>query len=237
MLQNLSVLAFIGARAGSKGLPGKNSRNLGGKPLVAWTIEAALGSEIITDTLVSTDSDEVIEIAKTLGVMAPFKRPESLAGDSAAIEDAISHGLNWLYENEGKNYDLVVMLQPTSPFRNCKQIDEAIRFYLNQRQSDLDTLVSVVKAPQKSAWLLSSNDDGKVSFCFPQPLKGHRRQKLPQFYYPNGAIYIGKAMLEPRGFYTENTWFFEMSEEDSIDIDSLSDLEAAEVLMKRRLNT
>ena len=167
MFGKKSILAFIGARAGSKGLRHKNTRSFAGKPLLCWTIDAARGSKYIDRTLVSTDGARIAKVAKAAGADVPFMRPAALATDSASILHAICHATDWLAQNEGRSYDYVIMLQPTSPLRSAKHIDQAIEHYFNNRKTERDTLVSVTIAPKSVAWLLEKNTADYIDLCFP----------------------------------------------------------------------
>ena len=167
MFRKKSILAFIPARTGSKGLRHKNTRSFAGKPLVCWTIDAARGSKYIDRTLVSTDGARIARVARAAGADVPFMRPAALATDSASILPAIHHATDWLAANEGSFYDYVIMLQPTSPLRSAKHIDQAIEHYFNNRKTERDTLVSVTIAPKSVAWLLEKNTADYIDLCFP----------------------------------------------------------------------
>ena len=167
MFRKKSILAFIPARTGSKGLRHKNTRSFAGKPLVCWTIDAARGSKYIDRTLVSTDGARIARVARAAGADVPFMRPAALATDSASILHAIWHATDWLAQNEGSSYDYVIMLQPTSPLRSAKHIDQAIEHYFNNRKTERDTLVSVTIAPKSVAWLLEKNTADYIDLCFP----------------------------------------------------------------------
>ena len=130
MYKNYKILSLIVARSGSKGLKNKNTKFFLGKPLVSWSILASKKSKYIDYTLVSTDSQKIINISKSLGAHAPFKRPKKLALDNSKIKDVIFHSLKWLKKNELK-FDFLILLQPTSPLRTAKHIDESIRYYFS----------------------------------------------------------------------------------------------------------
>ena len=228
MFRKKSILAFIPARAGSKGLRHKNTRSFAGKPLVCWTIDAARGSKYIDRTLVSTDGARIAKVARAAGADVPFMRPAALATDSASILHAIWHATDWLAKNEGSSYDYVIMLQPTSPLRSAKHIDQAIEHYFNNRKTERDTLVSVTIAPKAVVWLLEKNTSGYLDFCFPLTAQKLRRQASPRYYLPNGVIFLGPlGRARKRLFYTARTLPFVMPENASVDIDTKEDFTRA----------
>ena len=228
MFGKKSILAFIGARAGSKGLRHKNMRSFAGKPLVCWAIDAARGSKYIDRTLVSTDGARIARVARAAGADVPFMRPAALATDSASILHAIWHATDWLAQNEGSSYDYVIMLQPTSPLRSSKHIDQAIEHYFKNRKTERDTLVSVTIAPKAVVWLLEKNTSGYLDFCFPLTAQKLRRQASPGYYLPNGVIFLGPlGRARKRLFYTARTLPFVMPENASVDIDTKEDLTRA----------
>ena len=223
-----SILAFIPARAGSRGLRHKNTRSFAGKPLVCWTIDAARGSKYIDRTLVSTDGARIARVARAAGADVPFMRPAALATDSASALHAIWHATDWLAQNEGRSYDYVIMLQPTSPLRSAQHIDQAIEYYFSNRKTERDTLVSVTIAPKAVVWLLEKNTSGYLDFCFPLTAQKLRRQASPRYYLPNGVIFLGPlGRARKRLFYTARTLPFVMPENVSVDIDTKEDFTRA----------
>lgn len=225
------ILAIIPARSGSKGLPDKNILPICGKPLLLYSIEAAKESGRISKIVVSTDSEQYAEIAKTGGAEVPFLRPDNLAQDSSSIADVIHHSLDY-YKNQGETFDLVLLLQPTSPVRRAEHIQEAIDKYGREAIVGDETLVSVVKAPTKSKWLMDKKNN-YINFCFDINLSNPQRQQLTELYLPNGALYIASAKHFNKSFYTDKTLYYEMNEADSVDIDSIEDFKSAE---KRLIN-
>ena len=225
----MRTLAVIAARGGSKGLPGKNIAECGGKALITWTIEAALKASRIEQLVVSTDSEVIREIARAAGVKVPWLRPPELSGDDAGIEAVIRHAI----QNTSGNFELVCSLQPTSPLRSADHIDSAIDEFIQHRKNEGETLVSVVEAPSKTRWLLEEDDQGYISMPLLKTGQDLRRQKLPACYFPNGAIYL--APTTPfNGFYGNRTRAFLMDKNCSIDVDSLEDLEVASALLGAR---
>ncbi|HAH21844.1 MAG TPA: hypothetical protein DCL49_13210 [Candidatus Omnitrophica bacterium] len=232
------ILSVILARGASKGLPGKNIILLGDKPLIAYTIEASLGSRYINTTAVSTDSESIRQIAIKYGAEAPFLRPADLATDTAHSPDAVKHAVIF-YENERKAvYDIVVMLQPTSPFRASRHIDEAIEKFLQDQT--LDSLISVRKQDYPPWWMFTLEGNRLCpAFNFQEGVNvfNLERQQFPVVYRPNGAIYLMRyAYLMRQGSIVNsmNNGFYIMSEDDSVDIDTRADLYAAEAELAKR---
>jgi CMP-N,N'-diacetyllegionaminic acid synthase len=237
MYKNKKILAFIGARSGSKGLKNKNIIDFAGKPLINWTIEASLNSRYIDHTIVSTDSEKIAEIARCTGANVPFLRSSEISGDDSPLLDAINHCLGWIHENTEYLFDFIISLQPTSPLRTAEYIDQAIEYYFDKKGSEIDTLVSVTQISEKYGWIVKSAKDGYLDYCFDLQRLNVDRQNLEKYYLPNGAIYIGNVQSVSRdGFYTDRTLYFIMREEDSVDIDTQEDLEKGlDIVQKRKI--
>jgi len=228
MYEKNKILAFIGARAGSKGLKNKNIIDFAGKPLIDWSIQASLQSQFIDRTIVSTDSQKIADIAIKSGADAPFQRPSVLAKDDSLIEDAIRHCIDWLQKEEHQQYDYLILLQPTSPLRTSQHIDEAIEYYFENRKTSEDTLVSVTEVEKKYGWLMQKDESGYIQFSFDFKKDQYNRQKLTPLFMPNGLIYIAPVeVYKDSHFYTENTLPFVMEKDISVDIDSQEDIEIA----------
>lgn len=236
MYKNISLLALIPARGGSKGLPNKNILDCAGKPLIEWTITAARNVDYIDDVLVSTDSEAIAAVAKRAGASVPFLRPNELATDDSSMLDAVKHAWKSHLNAKGEHFDYVVLLQPTSPLRTSAHINDAIDFYFKNRKGDDDTLASVYQIGQKHGWLMqSAGDSGYIRFCLDVGSKNPQRQKLKPYYLPNGAIFIVRGGELGGGVYRDNTLPFVMAASDSSDIDTLDDFKEAEaVLLSRR---
>lgn len=234
MHDGASLLAVIPARGGSKGLPNKNILDCAGKPLIAWTIEAARAATGIDAILVSTDSDQIAEVARRAGADVPFLRPDTLATDDASLLDAIAHAWRHFPSPAGVPFDYVVILQPTSPLRHEGYISDAISRYFAQRTSENDTLASVFEVGAKYGWLMQRSDDTPhVRFCF-DVASNPQRQRLRPYYMPNGAIFIAQASTLGAGLYRDCTLPFVMPAADSVDVDSLEDLRQAEQALRAR---
>ena len=219
MLNNKTFLAIIPARGGSKRLLNKNILDLSGKPLIYWSINASLNSKYIDKTLVSTDSEKIIEVALSYGAEVPFKRPSHLSNDHATKEDVINHAIDFLEKEQQDKFDYIVYLQPTSPLRNEMHIDCAIE-YIFEKKADAVVSVSKLEHPAQWSGMLPENKDMSV---FIKNLDlGARSQDLPVHYKLNGAIYIcdTRKFIEAKSvFLKENIFAYEMPQNVSIDID------------------
>lgn len=226
------MLAVIPARGGSKGVPGKNIKELAGKPLIAYTIEAAIASNIFEKVIVSTDSQKIAEVAVNYGAEVPFMRPSEISGDMTSSDDVILHALAF-YQQQGTRYDEVCKLQPTSPFRSSKHLQEAYQLF-SERHADF--LVSVCECEHSPLWAGVIGDDLRLDNFISEEAKRACRQNLPQYYRLNGAIYMGKTnrFYENRSFLGENSVAYVMNQEDSVDIDSLLDFMLAEMLIMKK---
>ncbi len=234
MYKGKTILAVIPARGGSKGLPRKNILPLAGKPLIAWTIEAALQSGVIDKLLVSTDDAEIAGIAKSLGVDIPFIRPEELASDKAKGIDVIIHASDWLAER-GDHYDLVLALQPTSPLRSSEDIIKSVELFI---QKQAGAIVSVCEAEHSPLWTGTIGADLCMKEFMLPVVKNQNRQSLERYYRLNGAIYLIDALYlrEIYGFIGERTYAYVMPRERSVDIDTELDFKFAEFLLNRNIN-
>ncbi|MDK2090964.1 acylneuraminate cytidylyltransferase family protein [Aliarcobacter butzleri] len=225
-------MSIIPARGGSKGLPGKNIIDLAGKPLIAWTIEASLKSKYITKTIVSSDDNNILEISKKFGVET-IKRPNELALDTTPTEPVIEHVLKSLENIE--QYDYLILLQPTSPLRDEKDIDSAIKLLIQKKVS---ALISTKEIDNKILKAFKNNENGYLEGIANNKYPFMRRQDLPKTFMPNGAIYIVsvKDFLKTKRLFTDKTISFEMSEEKSFDIDTKEDLNKCNDILNRNIN-
>lgn len=224
------VLAIVPARAGSKRLPNKNIKQLNGMPLVAHTFEAISQSQFISDTIATSDCPEVLKISEQYERVHPLKRPKELASDTASSLDVILHAVE-----QGQamlsEFDIVCLLQPTSPLRTAQDIDNAISLYIDKKAKGV---VSMTKCEHSPLWAtsLEADSDFKV---FIKGLSGARSQDLKPFYQLNGAIYLidKTTLLTERKLFLENDYYpFIMSAESSIDIDTALDFKFAELVME-----
>jgi N-acylneuraminate cytidylyltransferase/CMP-N,N'-diacetyllegionaminic acid synthase len=226
------VLAVIAARGGSKELPGKNLMLLGRIPLVAHTILAAMRARTLDRILLSTDSPEIAKIGKRYGVEAPFLRPGELATDDVPMAPVLAHAVNWAEKDRGKPIDVVVLLQPTSPFRQAHHIDEGVKLLFD---SGADSVVGLCEARHNPYWMWVIQN-GEVSRLFPEGGKFTRRQDLPVVYRVNGAFYASRrhVLMQQGQILGEKLRGLIMREEDSIDIDTALDFMLAETVYKSR---
>lgn len=219
------ILVIIPARGGSKGLPGKNIKLLNGKPLIAYSIDVARTITSDENICVSTDDAKIIAAVEAYGLHVPFVRPTKLATDTASSNDVLLHALNF-YENQGRHYDKILLLQPTSPLRKAEEVREAISLYRN----DIDMVVSVTKSHAPSV-LCDENEDGFVELIFNK--KGAGRQAVKTYYEYNGAIYvINPDSLKTKGMagFTKRVKYV-MPKETSIDIDDIYDFMLVEKML------
>ena len=225
----MSVLGLIPARGGSKGLPGKNIRPLGGRPLIAWTIQAALEASEVSRVLVSTDDPDIAAAAAAAGAEVPALRPAELARDDTAAMDVVRHALDaWASPDEQE----VALLQPTSPLRTAEDIDGCVR---ERRRLGAPICVSVCEADKPPWWIFSLDAHARLEPFMERPA-ATRRQDLPPAYALNGAVYTA-AVDALRGldrFVTPDTAAYVMAKSRSVDIDDAVDFALAEALMAQR---
>jgi CMP-N,N'-diacetyllegionaminic acid synthase len=226
------ILSIITARGGSKGLKRKNVVDLAGKPLIAWTIEASLDSKYITKTIVSSDDKEALDISKEYGANV-VRRPDDLSSDSATSESVIKHTIDYL-ESMGEMFDIVILLQPTSPLRNSKDIDSAFEIMFN---SDATAVISTSEFDNKILKTFLETPDGFLKGVSNNEYPFMRRQDLPAVYMSNGAIYIIDVNIFNKNlsFITDRTASYLMPANKSFDVDSESDLLSIEKLIKSNL--
>ena len=227
MISEKRVLAVIPARGGSKGIPHKNIIDLCGKPLIAYSIEAAIGSGYIDKTVISTDDDEIAAISIKYGADVPFTRPDYLSTDKAKSIDALRHALFECEKLYGK-YDIGILLQPTSPYRDSRDRDAALEQFEKNGERGL---VSISEVADNPVLIRTIQADGSVERIINVD-STVRRQDMSAYYRVNGAIYINKAdeLLETDVSLNDNPTGFIMEKKHSIDIDEMFDLEVAKLL-------
>lgn len=224
----MKVLAIIPARGGSKGIKNKNIIPLNNKPLIFWTIKAAFNSKVFSDIMVSTESEEIAETARCFGAKVPFLRSKKLALDTSKTIDCVIEVLN-NYRLLGKEFDVVVLLQPTSPLRDSEDIREAYDLFIRK---DRMSLASVVKA-KNIVLMRKLGNNGELVFLENESCTGQRRQDLEPHFVLNGAIYINQVseITEATNF-NHNKIAFVMDTTKSLDIDDGEDLMVAEALQR-----
>jgi CMP-N,N'-diacetyllegionaminic acid synthase len=221
MINGERILGIIPARGGSKGIPGKNIRPLAGKPLLAWTIEEAKKSKYIDRLVLSSDDKKIMEVAKQYGCEVPFIRPKELALDHSSSVEVILHCLQHL-----DDYDWVIQLQPTSPFRTTNDIDQCIEYCIKK---NANSCVSVTETEKSPFWMYFMDQEAKLRKVIDLNLSALRRQDLPKVFSLNGAIYMARCkwFQEKKTFLSTETVGFCMPRERSLDIDTEWDLKLA----------
>jgi CMP-N-acetylneuraminic acid synthetase len=227
-----TFLGLIPARGGSKSIPRKNVALLAGKPLLAYTAAAALGAASLAHTALSTDDAEIAAIGRGLGLDVPFLRPADLADDAAPMLPVMQHAIDW-FAARGKLFDAVVLLQPTSPLRHSRHIDEALALFA--AHEDADSLVSIVEVPhQFSPASVMRLEAGRLTPFLPGP-PILRRQDKPRVYARNGPaiLAVRAAALRRNVLYSDTTIGYVMSAETSHDIDTPDDFWLVEQILRK----
>ncbi|RLC16082.1 MAG: acylneuraminate cytidylyltransferase family protein [Deltaproteobacteria bacterium] len=231
MFKNKKILAIIPARGGSKGVPGKNIKLAGGKPLIAWIIEAAKSSIYIDRLMLSSDDNQIISVAKNYGCEVPFVRPSDLAQDDSSASDAILHALN-----EISGYDYVMLLQSTSPLTIVKDIDGCIESCIG---SNVKSTISVTEPDKSPYWMFSMGKDKRLAPVLGEKYLRRPRQELPIVYIPTGAIYIAEIewFLKNKSFYSDSTSGYIIPQDRSLDIDTRLDFKIFETIVNNKSNS
>lgn len=231
MYKGKKIIALIPARGGSKGLAKKNIKQLSGKPLIAWTIEQAIKSQYIDRVVVSTESKDIANIAKKYGAVVPFLRPKRFATDKAKSTEVVLHAINWFKKNK-EYFDLLILLQPTSPLRQYYDVDKAVELLFTKKAQ---SVVSVCEVGHHPYWSNTLPKDGCMKNFIKKETVNKNRQTLPVFYRLNGAIYLAYCdyFLKNKSFFGAKTYAYKMPQERSIDIDIELNFQFAEYLMKR----
>jgi CMP-N,N'-diacetyllegionaminic acid synthase len=226
----MSVLALIPARGGSKGVPKKNIKSFNGKPLISYTINDALNSKLITHVVVSTDSQEIADVALKYNAIVPFLRPKNIAEDVTSDFPVMEHAIKW-YKKQGQIFDYMVFLRPTNLFRSSNDIDKGIN---KINKFNYDSIRSISEVNYSPYWMKTVVNDKLVNFL-DSKYSESRRQDLPKVYQANGAVDIIKidTILKKKSRYGNNIGYFKMNEISNVDIDTQLDFEIAEFLYKR----
>lgn len=231
-MDNNNILVIIPARGDSKGIPRKNIKSLGGKPLIHYAIDTARAITSDENICVSTDDLEIKSVVEHYGLHVPFMRPSELATDTMGTYEVLLHALNY-YEKQGKHFDIVLLLQTTSPFRTTEQVKEALELY---DKSQADMVVSVKESTanpyynifeeDKDGWLHVSKGDGKI----------YRRQDAPKVYEYNGAIYIMNAdeLKHTHMHHMQKRTKYVMDASSSFDLDTMQDWQMAETIIENK---
>ena len=228
------VLGIIAARGGSKRVPRKNIRDVGGKPLLAFAIQDAKAADTVDKVIVSTEDDEIGSVANEWGAETPFTRPEALASDDATTDDVVSHALEW-FEERGTTFSEVCSIPVTTPFREPVDIDETITLLRDTGAKSAMSIVGYDSPPFSAVGF--DEEDNSISPYFEESnlWTEAQAQKVPTLYHPNGAVFAATVhgFREQESFYTDDTVGYEMPPERSLDIDILHDLEVARALAAR----
>ena len=230
MIRPEDILTIIPARGGSKGVPRKNIRELGGKPLIAYTIEAAIGSSYIDRLIVSTDNEEIADISRKWGADVPFIRPSEFATDTAKAIEVVKYVLMEMEKLDGCEYKVIVYLEPPAPFKTSKDIDACIELFYEQNPT---SVVSVNEANQFHPILMKKIENGQLKPIWEYEPEGVPRQLYePTAYMRNGAVYVIRRENILNGvFYGDFIVPYVMPEKRSICIDSMLDWFAAEAMV------
>jgi CMP-N-acetylneuraminic acid synthetase len=232
----MKVLALIPARGGSKGIPRKNIVPIAGKPLLAWTIEAARNSKHLDRVILSTDDEEIASVGREFGVEVPFMRPAELARDTSGSLEMAMHALDWAAREPAGEPEYLLILQPTSPLRVSADIDAAIELAL-ERRAEAVVGVRETFSPAHPYDIWRTESTGEMRYFLDTKDKPTRRQDYPPAYVSCGAIYLNRVITfrQTRNFHPSGTLAYHMPADRSIDIDTPLDLQIADFLLRQRL--
>lgn len=232
-MEKPKILAVITARGGSKGIPRKNLALCGGKPLVAWSITAALNSRLVDRLVVSTDDAEIAETARQYGAEVPFLRPAEIAGDASPHVLAVQHAVGRMQELTGESYAYTVLIQPTSPLILAEDIDSAIELALRQQA---DSVITVHDAKEHPYYTRVFGKDGCLDYMMPEGLSVGYRQDLPAAYAQSGAVFVMRTavMFTRNVLETERPHAYVIPPERALDIDDPWDLYLADLILSDR---
>lgn len=234
MYKEKKILALIPARGNSKGLPGKNIKPLLGKPLIGWTIEQALATEVIDKVVVTTDDKTIMEISQSFGADVPFLRPLELAGDSSPTIDAIFHAVDW-FEKHDEHFDILVLLEPTSPLREVEDIQSGI-IKLVDNLNGANTLVSLGEIALENPYITKVVEDGYVLPLMNSDRSITQRQQQPVIYFPYGVIYAAtiSSLKKKKTFYQEKTIPYFIKRWQNYEIDDIYDFLCVEAILNHK---
>ncbi len=233
----MRVLGLIPARGGSKGVRRKNIKPLAGKPLLAYTTEAALAAKRLTRIILSTEDKEIADVGQSCGIEVPFLRPTELAQDHTPTLPVVQHALHWLEERD-ERFDAICLLQPTSPLRRAVDIDACIELL---ERSDADAVVSVLPVPTEynPHWVYFRDEDGRLHLSMGEGAPISRRQDLPPAFHREGSIYVSRRdlVMEHNCLYGKHLISYQVEPRRSVNIDTEEDWARAEsLLLARRLH-
>jgi CMP-N,N'-diacetyllegionaminic acid synthase len=230
----MRTLGLVTARGGSKGVPRKNIRRLGGKPLLAWTADAAREARTLARVVCSTDDSEIADVARAAGLDVPFIRPPDLALDTTPTLPVLQHAVRWL-EEQGDRFDAICLLQPTSPLRTATDIDACIELLA---RSGADSVVSIAPVPAEynPHWVYFAGGDGELRLATGETTPIPRRQDLPPAFHRDGSIFAMRrdVLMERNSLYGERLVGHISDPASALDIDTLEDWERAEKILATR---
>lgn len=231
MYKEKRVLAIVPARGGSKGLPGKNIRPLAGKPLIGWTLESAKKSKYLDEIFVSTDSLEIADVAETFGVKVPELRPEELASDTATSASVVLYTIDY-FRKQGKDFDYILLLEPTSPMRKEDDIDNAIA--LACEHPDKAGVVSLGEVHMEHPSIVKKITDKSIIEPYVEAQRVTRRQQLDKAYFPYGVVYLVKTDYFEKNqlFYGKDSLPYLIERWQCYEIDDIYDFTAIEAILK-----
>lgn len=231
----MNILGIIPARGGSKGIPKKNIKRLGSKPLLEYTHASAKESDFLTATILSSDSNEIISVARKIGIEVPFIRPPELAGDNSPSIEVIKHAINF-YEGKNVIFDAICLLQPTTPFRRKGLIDDAIKLF---RSGNYDSFISVRQVPLEynPHWVFEDKN-GQLKLATGENEIISRRQDLPKTYHRDGALYLTKTDIikKNNSLYGNKIGYIDTTGTPYVNIDTPKDWIVAEEIIKNIKN-
>jgi CMP-N-acetylneuraminic acid synthetase len=230
----LRVLGLILARGGSKGVPRKNIRLLAGRPLLAYTAEAALSASLLTRVIVSTDDEEIADVARRYGLEVPFVRPPALAADDTPSLPVVQHALRWMAD-QGEHFDAVCQLQPTSPLRAAGEIDRCISVF-DARTADCVMTVARVPDEYNPHWVYFQRPDGTLHLSTGDDSPIPRRQLLPAAYHRDGSVYVTRrdVIMERNSLYGSRVFGIPVDASTRVNVDTAEDFELAERILRAR---
>lgn len=224
------MVAIVPARGGSKGVPGKNIKDLLGKPMIAYTIEEALKSKYIMEVIISTDDERIADVAVRYGARCPFMRPAELAQDDSLAIDTYTCTVDKLNSEFGYSIADFAVLQPTSPLRLAEDIDNTIEVF---KKNNADSAISFTRESHPISWHKYLDENGRIVPLFEDKLLN--RQDLRPTYYPNGAVFVFKYCTIKSGrYYTDKSYAYIMPASRSVDVDTIDDFGYAEFLLRKR---
>ncbi len=232
MYKGNKIIGVIPARGGSKGIPKKNIKEINGKPLIAWTIEVAKESKYLDEVIVSTDSEEIKEVAEQFGAYVPFMRPNRLAEDASTSMDVLIHALDYMKEEEGKEFDILMMLEPTSPLREAKDIDASLEALVNHETAR--SIAGVAYVEDANPDFVVTLEEGLMRSNTNFVVK--RRQDIDDYYFYEGTIYASFVtdLYSRRNFYHKLALGYVVPKWKAFEIDDMVDFSIIEHLLTQR---